>query len=297
MKEISKLNSFFYDSEIEDIILKDNGVFTYKKGKWSGPFLKSYCSTTRLFSMARKIAELNETSIGLTKPSLDAYLKTNSEKNQANFRAHIVIPPMTALSPEITLRRLPAKKNLIFDDFNLSQEHKKILKEALLARKNILVSGATGSGKTSFLTTLLDLIPENERVVLLEDSAELEVPNTCSTKLLANRNRFGFQEGAEWNLEDLVYESLRMRPDRIVLGECRGPEAKALAQALITGHSGVMTSLHAGNCDEALKRFHDLLSDKKNSISFQDLKKLWHIVIHLKENSEGKREVSELSCL
>lgn len=297
MKEISKLNSFFYDQEIEDIILKDTGVFTYKKGSWSGPFLKNYCSTTRLFTMARKIAELNETSIGLTKPSLDAYLKTHSEKNKANFRAHIVIPPMTKISPEITLRRLPTKNKLSFDDFHLSLKDKLFLQNAVQDKKNILISGATGSGKTSFITALLDLLQENERVIILEDSAELECPNNCSTKLLANRNRFGFQEGAEWNLEDLIYESLRMRPDRIVLGECRGPEAKALAQALITGHSGVVTSIHAGNCTEALNRFHDLLLEKKDSIQLNDLKKLWNVIIHLKESVDGKRSVSEIQCL
>jgi pilus assembly protein CpaF len=136
-------------------------------------------------------------------------------------------------------------------------------------------------------------IPAKDRVVILEDSPELPIPNELSSKLLARSDRFGFREGAEWDLCHLVFECLRMRPDRMIIGECRGPEARAIHQALMTGHKGVMTTLHAGSCSEALHRFEELVL---NSLKGPILpsKKLWDLILHIKIQKNGSRKVEEV---
>ena len=200
---------------------------------------------------------------------------------------------MVQTGPEITLRRLQRQRNFTLDHFNPNNSQKKSLIAAVENKKNILILGGTGSGKSTFTECLLSHILPNERILLLEDSPELNLPNEYSTKLIARRNRFGLREGVSWDLKQLVFESLRMRPDRIVVGECRGPEAGALAQALQTGHSGLITTLHAGSCTEGLERFCELCSEI--SILTKDyLRQLWQYVVLIDQESTGKRCIKEI---
>jgi pilus assembly protein CpaF len=202
---------------------------------------------------------------------------------------------MSLRGTEITLRRIRAPKSYKIENFLSDTNSLKKLLEFLLSKKSILIAGSTGAGKSSFLTALMNQIPANERVIILEDSPELPIPNELSSKLLARSDRFGFREGAEWDLCHLVFECLRMRPDRMIIGECRGPEARALHQALMTGHKGVMTTIHAGSCTEALQRFEQLIqnSSKTDSSNFSCSKKLWDLVLHLKTKDDGERKIEE----
>lgn len=158
----------------------------------------------------------------------------------------------------------------------------------------MLIAGATGSGKTSLLTALLRQIPAQERVLILEDSPEIPVPNALSNKLLSRCDRFGFREGATWDLSHLVFESLRMRPDRLVLGECRGPEAQAIQRALMTGHGGVLTTLHAGSCAQALQRFQELVAAADSTPSAPPVIPLWDVVVHMETRPNGERHITEI---
>lgn len=281
--------ALFSKTSIEDIVLAPRGTLIFEQGQWRQE--NEHCpSVLELWDFARLIAENSNTELGLTNPSVDSFW---SDQEGNNFRVHVAIHPLVLRGPEITLRRIPKINYVDLESFQVSDENKTLLIKAVLEGSNILISGSTGSGKTSFLTALMSHIPSKLRVLVLEDSPELTPPTPFSTKLLSRKNRFGFRQGANWDLEHLVFESLRMRPDRIVLGECRGSEAFAIVSALQTGHQGIMTTIHAGSARESLERFHQL-AESGGLPAQNDTNKLWDLLIHLKQNSKGERHVDEV---
>lgn len=286
---ISSFDQLFTSESIEDIILSPTKKLYFENGKWkewTGPIPPRFHPT----ELAHIIAEKAQLQLGLSQPSADAYWSPSAE---LNFRAHVVVYPMVEDGPEITLRRLRGTRVFNIDAFETNTKIKNKLVTYCREGRNILVSGATGSGKSSLMCCLLKQLPENERIVILEDSPELPLPNAFSSKLLARSNRFGLRQGATWELPHLVYESLRMRPDRIVLGECRGPEALALLRVLQTGHRGAMTSIHAASAREALERFANLAA-AECSDGNRNPEKLWDVVVHLSTTKCGKKEINEL---
>jgi pilus assembly protein CpaF len=202
------------------------------------------------------------------------------------LRVHVVIPPLSPDGTQITLRRLDHARPFELSSFSKNRQLVDDLAKAVFEKKSILIAGATGAGKTSLLTSLMTLIPAIDRVLILEDSPELPmIPRLC-TRLLARGNRFGYTQGATWDLNHLVFEALRMRPTRLILGECRGSEAIGIARALQTGHGGIMSTVHAGSAREALARFAELAQ-----VSSSDLG--WDLVVHLAINSNQEREITE----
>ncbi len=274
---------------VEDIVLGPSGLSFFRDGAWQGPFESIDSSPAALLNLSRQIAEQSAMTLGLTQPTVDAYL----DYKENFFRAHVAIAPLVIKGPQITLRRLPQIHRLQLQDFCSDPTIIARLENAVIQGKSILVAGSTGSGKTSLLTALMSLLKENIRVLILEDSPELPLPNGLSTKLLCRINRFGFRSGAFWDLSHLVFESLRMRPDRLILGECRGPEALAIASALQTGHEGIMTTLHAGSCQQALDRFQ-ALAQKQSGDSIQDYKTLWNTVVFIEQDASGHRAIKEI---
>jgi Flp pilus assembly CpaF family ATPase len=188
------------------------------------------------------------------------------------------------------LRRIPLLKEHALESFFESAEDCQRVVDGFLRGDSFLICGSTGSGKSTFLAALLQRLSVQTRILVLEDSPELPVPNPLSSKLLARPNRFGFREGVEWGLSELVFESLRMRPDRLILGECRGSEARAIYQALGTGHKGFATTIHAGSAEEGLRRFFELALCPTNA----ELRKLWKWVLTLSLSPQGPRRVTEI---
>ncbi len=274
--------------EVEDIILSPRGLSYFQNAVWHGPFQDYMCNEKNLFILSRRIADKANITLGLTQPSADSFV----DFNEHFFRAHVVVSPMSLFGTEITLRRIPKAKQFNLENFNLNTNQIEYFKNAVHNRASILVAGATGAGKSSLISAMMGEIPALDRVLILEDSPELTLPNSLSSKLVTRSDRFGFREGAEWDLSHLVFESLRMRPDRIIVGECRGPEAKAISQALMTGHKGVMTTIHAGSCQEAIDRFDRLVQGSSTHSTFKS-EKYWNLIVHIQLNSNGKREVSE----
>lgn len=176
-----------------------------------------------------------------------------------DFRIHATRPPISS-HQTMTLRRQSYQNRSLswfIDRETLTCEQDEVLLKLLKQRKNILFVGSTGSGKTSLLNALLKETPENERTVILEDTDELSTPNEASTKLLT---RFDSSQSLRpIELSELVKQALRMRPDRLVLGEVRGPEAKDLLMALATGHNGSLGTLHADSAKQALLRLEMLV--------------------------------------
>lgn len=186
-------------------------------------------------------------------PMVDARLKDGS-------RVNAIIPPLAIKGPSITIRKFP-KKNLTIDDlvdFNsMTAEMAHFLKICVVHKKNIIVSGGTGSGKTTLLNGLANFIVQGERIITIEDAAELRLNHR---HLVSLESRPSNSEGKGLiSIRDLVKNSLRMRPDRIIIGECRGAEALDMLQAMNTGHEGSLTTLHANTPRDALARMETMI--------------------------------------
>ncbi len=198
-----------------------------------------------------------------------------------SHRAHVAFPPLSPHGISLSLRKLPVRKKCARHESQLaaSQRWKSssipfaFLVEAITNRETVIFAGATGSGKTTLLNDLVSFIPENERIITLEDTAELSPQHPHWISLLSrNANADGF--GAV-TLRDLVKQTLRMKPDRILIGECRGDEVIDLLQALNTGHRGTLSTIHANSSREAIKRLELLaLIGAKGTIPSSLIKEL-----------------------
>jgi pilus assembly protein CpaF len=185
-------------------------------------------------------------------PMVDARLPDGS-------RVNVIIPPSALNGPTITIRKFPSKRPVIQDLINFGSftpQMAEFFKACVISRLNIVVAGGTGSGKTTLLNVLSSLIPEDERIVTIEDSAELQLQQKHVVRLEAKPAELD-GTGAV-SIRDLVKNSLRMRPERIVIGECRGPETLDMLQAMNTGHDGSLTTLHSNTPREATSRMETL---------------------------------------
>ena len=185
-------------------------------------------------------------------PLVDARLKDGS-------RVNAVIRPIALRGSCITIRKFaktPLTLDRLYEFGSLNENMGRFLSRSVVAKKNIVISGGTGSGKTTLLNVLSGAIPEDERIVTIEDAAELQLgqPHVVSLE-----TRPANMEGkGEYSIRDLLRNAMRMRPDRIVVGECRGGEALDMLQAMNTGHDGSLTTTHANSPDEALARLETL---------------------------------------
>ncbi len=208
------------------------------------------------------------------------------------YRFNITLPPVTPHSCTITIRKFSDKiftlENLITKK-TLTDKAAIFLKEAILNKLTIVISGGTGSGKTSFINTLSNFIPQNERVVSIEDTQELKTLHPNWVHMVTSKNI---------SARDCLVNSLRMRPDRIIIGECRGPEAYDFLQAINTGHEGSLTSIHANSAIDCLSRLENLVSLGHSDVP---LKYIRHqiatsvdLVIQLRRLPSGQRQIVDI---
>ncbi len=174
-------------------------------------------------------------------------------------RVHIAAPPITDYGPCITIRRFPKHLNIsqLLQSKMLDVRMAQFLSACLQGRQNVLISGGTASGKTTLLNALLPLVPPHERVITIEESPEIPYVLPNQVKLTASVATDASEQ--DISVRELIPHALRMRPDRIILGDCHGPEAREFIQAMNAGHRGSMTTLHAGSPREALLRLETLL--------------------------------------
>ena len=212
-----------------------------------------FADDQHLMGIIRRIVEPLGRHVDESSPKVDARLPDGS-------RVNAIIPPLALDGPSLTIRKFPEEaltvRHLI-DFGSLTAPMGQFLEEAVRAKQNIVVSGGTGSGKTTLLNVLSQFIPPNERIVTIEDSAELRLAHQNLVRLEARPSNI---EGkGAITIRDLVINALRMRPDPIVVGECRGPEALDMLQAMSTGHDGSLTTVHANDPRGALSRLETMV--------------------------------------
>jgi pilus assembly protein CpaF len=227
-------------------------VFIESKGRLYETGVRFF-NAQHLIAIIQRIVEPLGRHVDAASPMVDARLPDGS-------RVNAIIPPLALDGASVTIRKFSDKK-LTTDDLvaygSMTQEMALFLEEAVRSRQNILVSGGTGSGKTTLLNILSQFIPSGERIVTVEDSAELKLSHRNIVRLEARPANIEGQGRVA--IRDLVVNTLRMRPDRIIVGECRGAEALDMLQAMNTGHDGSMTTCHANNPRDALARLENMV--------------------------------------
>ena len=254
MMGLGPLEPLLEDDAITDIMI--NGpkqVYIEKKGKLDLSGV-TFEDNAHLLNICNRIVSRVGRRVDETSPICDARLLDGS-------RVNIIIPPLAIDGPSVSIRKF-GKRQIGFDQMvqqgNMSAPMATLLRVASRCRLNLVVSGGTGSGKTTLLNALSGMIDNGERVVTIEDAAELRMQQPHVVRL--ETRPANLEGNGEVNMRDLVKNALRMRPDRIILGEVRGPEAIDLLQAMNTGHDGSMGTLHANRPREALTRLENMVT-------------------------------------
>ena len=217
-------------------------------------------------------------------------------------RVHVVIPPLAPDGPIVTIRKFTQRVITLqeMERFGSIDGHlRRFLEWAVLARKNVVVAGGTGSGKTTLLNALSCCIPAGERIVTIEDTAELRFLEHPHVVRLEARPRNAEGTG-EVTIRDLVANALRMRPDRIVVGECRGAEALDMLQAMNTGHDGSLTTLHANSPEEAISRLTMLVrfgADLPVDVIEENIAHALDLVVQMERCADGARRIASAAEL
>lgn len=252
------------------------------------------------FESQRRLEDIIQTIVGTvnrvvneSSPIVDARLKDGS-------RVNIVLPPIALKGPTMTIRKFPetpmTMENLVSRGA-LSQETADLLRTLVIGKYNIFISGGTGSGKTTFLNALSQFIPADERVITIEDSAELKIVTVPNLVSLEARNANTEGRG-EISIRDLIRSSLRMRPNRIVVGEVRGSEALDMLQAMNTGHDGSLSTGHANSTQDMISRLETMVlsgADLPISVVRQQISSAIDIFVHLSRIRDRSRRITEIS--
>ena len=264
--------------EIDGVLQRDNSV--------------SFINDEHIVRTIERLIEKSGKTIDVNNPMVDARLEDGS-------RINAVIPPLSK-SPIITIRKFT--KNIddldtLVGNGSLTPYMARFLEASVKAKLNIIVSGSAGSGKTTLLNILSNFIPDGERIITIEDVKELNLKQEHVVSLetkLANYDGIG-----EVTIRDLVRNSLRMRPDRIIIGEVRGAEAFDLLQAMNTGHEGSITTLHANSCQDAISRLETMILMDGLNVPMDAIRKYINsaidLVIHFTRLRDGRRKITDIS--
>ena len=269
----------------DDIFLERNGHIT----KWD----KSFENEERLEDIAQKIASLSNKIVNISSPIADTRLEDGS-------RVSIVLPPVALNGPVITIRKFYkdalTMEKLIETD-SLTQEAADFLKMAVKSKYNIFISGGTGSGKTTFLNALSEFIDNDERVITIEDAAELQINHVKNLVRLEARDA-NIEGKNEVTIRNLIRASLRMRPDRIIVGEVRGKETLDMVQAMSTGHDGSLSTGHGNSPKDMMTRLETMILmgiDMPVAAIRQQLTSAIDIIIHLGRLRDKTRRVLQIA--
>lgn len=293
LRRLDILQIFVEDSSVTEIMIngKDN-IFVEREGKLSRLDVK-FESTEKLQDVIQQIVAGCNRVVNESSPIVDARLRDGA-------RVNIVMNPVALDGPVVTIRRFPEKpitmKKLLETD-SISSEAASLLEKLVKAGYNIFISGGTGSGKTTFLNVLSNYIPSEERVITIEDSAELQLQGLPNLVRLETRNS-NVEGCREITIRELIRSSLRMRPNRIIVGEVRGAEAVDMLQCLNTGHDGSMSTGHANSGRDMLSRLENMVlmgMELPLGAIRQQIASGIDIIVHLGRLRDKSRRVLEIT--
>lgn len=291
-RRLDLLQELVEDPEITEIMVNGREhIFVERRGticQWE----KHFSSSEQLEDLIQQIVSRVNRTVNLASPIADARLEDGS-------RVHVVLAPVALDGPVLTIRKFPEpitmEKLIRFGSIN--GEAAAFLKKLVTARYNVFVSGGTGSGKTTFLNALSEFIPKEERIITIEDSAELQIRHIPNLVRLETRN--GNQDGSkEIGVRELIKASLRMRPDRILVGEVRGGEALEMLQAMNTGHDGSLSTGHGNSPRDMVSRLETMVlmaADLPLPAVRSQIASALDVMIHVGRLRDKSRKVLEIA--
>ena len=291
-RRLDLLSELLDDKNVTEIMINSpKEIFVEKKGKmerWN----RSFQSDEQLYDLIQQIVSRINRAVNTKSPIVDARLEDGS-------RVHVVLPPIALKGPTLTIRKFPEPITIqkLIQLGSLTEEAAAFLESLVQASYNIFISGGTNSGKTTFLNALSQYIPKTERIITIEDSAELQIQGVNNLVSLETRNANAEGEGAV-TISDLIKASLRMSPNRIIVGEVRGKECLDMLNAMNTGHDGSISTGHGNTAHDMLRRMETMvlqgaelpLSSIRNMIA-----SAIEIMVHLGRSKDRKRRVMEIS--
>ena len=290
---LGPIQPLLQDPSVSEVMINGyDHIYVERKGKISKSDAK-FRSRDALMAAVRNIGEFVNRTVDEDHHSMDARLPDGS-------RVHVIIPPAASAGIHVSIRKFQ-KSSFDIDSLvewgSLSPQAAEFLKFVVVLHKNTVISGGTGTGKTSMLNALSTAIPEHERIIVIEDSSELQLKQPHTVYLEAQPPRP--DGGGEVSIRSLFVDSLRMRPDRIVVGEVRRGEALDMIQSMISGHAGALTTAHANTALDALIRLETMCLmagvDLPVYVARRQVASAVHVVIQLARYDDGSRRVHSIS--
>lgn len=288
------LDTIIKDDSITEVMINGpQNIFIEQNGRLQ-KLDKQFESQRRLEDVIQRIVGLAGREVNQANPICDTRLPDGS-------RVNVVLPPIALCGPTVTIRKFsksPMTIERLIQYGSITQEIADKLELLVRAKYNIFISGGTGSGKTTFLNALSNYIPHDERVITIEDSAELQIANIDNLVSLETRNANAAGAG-QITIRDLIKSSLRMRPERIIVGECRGGEALDMLQAMNTGHDGSLSTGHANSTEDMLSRLETMVLQGAAGLPLEAIKQqiasAVDIIIHLSRLRDKSRKTMEIT--
>lgn len=294
IRGLGLLDSIIADDNITEVMINGHkDIFIEKAGKVQR-LHEEFESERKLEDVVQRIVALAGREVNEANPIVDTRLKDGS-------RVNVVLPPISLSGPIVTIRKF-SKEPMTIEKLiaygSITREIADKLEILVKAKYNIFIAGGTGSGKTTFLNALSNYIPRDERVITIEDSAELQIKNVDNLVRLETRNANTAGVGAV-TIRDLIKSSLRMRPERIVVGEVRGAEALDMLQAMNTGHDGSLSTGHANSTKDMLSRLEVMVLQGAEGIPLpairSQISSAIDIIIHLSRMRDRSRKTLEIT--
>ena len=288
------LDSIIADDTITEVMINGpENIFIEKSGQLY-KLDAAFESQRRLEDIIQRIVGLAGREVNQANPICDTRLPDGS-------RVNVVLPPIALCGPTLTIRKFsknPMTIEKLIEYGSITQDIADKLEMLVKAKYNIFISGGTGSGKTTFLNALSNYIPKDERVITIEDSAELQIVGVDNLVSLETRNANASGAGAI-SIRDLIKSSLRMRPERIVVGEVRGGEALDMLQAMNTGHDGSLSTGHANSTEDMLSRLETMVLQGSSGLPLQAIRQqigsAIDIIVHLSRLRDKSRKTMEIT--
>lgn len=295
LRGLGILDELLDDDSITEIMINGpENIFVEKDGQIYR-YRRQFESEQHLLDIIQRIVGEAGKEVNQANPIVDTRIQKDGS------RVNVVLPPISLAGPVVTIRKFSKKPTTVeklLEYGSITPEVADFLQKLVRAKYNIFISGGTGSGKTTFLNALSNFIPEDERIITIEDSAELQIRNISNLVSLETRNANTSGRG-EITIRDLIRSALRMRPERIIVGEVRGAEALDMLQAMNTGHDGSLSTGHANSTRDMLSRLETMVLQGNAGLPLpairQQISSALDIVIHLSRLRDKSRRTMEIT--